>query len=470
MAYQELDKGYFSSRIWGNSFTIGLSSFYWGYYLGVLATPFDNIAETLGWGSNKAIYEPIFSALFPFGAAFGALIGGSMSKTKGRRKMLIYAAILGICSSIIHAIPFTATFAIGRFMCGVAGGVMAAVPSMFITEISPIEMSGKTGIIVQFMVTFSILLAYAIGLPLPLKGNSEPMNEWWIVMILFPILAVALQLMLFICVYKHEPAVWLLTQGRVEEASAAAKFFYTDEHAKAYIAKLNDETKGKDVDLDSVNGASDEKEEVSFKELLCLSGKYKKMMVLGVTCQLLQQWCGINAVINYSTVIFEGISGKFMARVYNCILGFVNMAATLGGVPFVDKAGRKPLMIIGNAGMMTSHLVLGLLSVFHAPPEIAVVFICLFIVFFEISMGPVVWLYCGEIMNDKGIAIAVAVNWISAAIVELTFPFIILPGMYVAFFLYGSVCAFGLGFCWVFIKETKGLTKQEIKAMIFGGK
>lgn len=470
MAYQELSKGYYSSRIWGNAFAICLSSFYWGYYLGVLATPFDNIAETLGWGSNKATFEAVFSALFPFGAAFGALFGGSKAKTKGRRKMLIYAAIFGIGSSIVHAIPFTATFAIGRFSCGLAGGVMAAIPSMFIVEISPTELSGKTGILVQFMVTFSILVAYIIGLPLPIGGSSDPMNEWWIFMILFPIFALALQLILFICIYKHEPAIWLISQGRTEEASAAAKYFYTEEQAHAYIVRLTSENKGKDIDLDSLKDAPEEEEEVSFKELLCLSGKYKKMMVLGVTCQLLQQWCGINAVINYSTVIFQGISGKFMARVFNCILGFVNMAATLGGIPFVDKAGRKPLMVIGNAGMMASHIILGLLSVLNAPPVIAVVLICIFIIFFEISMGPVTWLYCGEIMNDKGISIAVAVNWISAAIVELTFPFLITPGMYVAFFLYGSVCGAGLAFCIIFIKETKGLSKQEIKAMIFGGK
>jgi sugar porter (SP) family MFS transporter len=471
MAYQELAKGYYPKRIWGNALTIGLSSFYWGYYLGVLSTPFDNIAETLGWGSNKQVFEAVFSALFPLGAAFGAIIGGSKTKTIGRRKVLIWAALFGIASSIIHAIPFTVTFAIGRFLCGIAGGVMAAVPSIYVLEISPTEVSGKTGIIIQFMVTFSILVSYILGLPLPVGGSSDPMNEWWIFMILFPVLSSSLQLLLFTCVYKHEPAVWLISQGRTEEASAAAKYFYTEEQAHAYIVKLTRESEGKSVELTSDKKSVDEKEEdVTFAQLLKCSGKYKKMMVLGITLQLIQQWCGINAVINYSGVIFAQISGPFMARVYSCVLGLVNMVGTLGGVPFVDRAGRRPLMIIGCAGMMSSHLCLGLLSILNAPAIIGVVIVCIFIIFFGISMGPLTWLYCGEIMNDKGVAIAVAVNWVSAAVVELTFPFLILPGMFVAFFLYGSVCAAGLLFCWLVVKETKGLSKQEIKTQVLGFK
>jgi sugar porter (SP) family MFS transporter len=469
MAYQELAKGYYPKRIWGNAVAIGLSSFYWGYYLGVLSTPFDNIAETLGWGSNKATFEAVFSALFPLGAAIGAILGGSKAKTKGRRKVLIWAAMFGIASSIIHAIPFTATFAIGRFSCGIAGGVMAAVPSIYILEISPNEMTGKTGILVQFMVTFSILISYLLGLPLPIGGSSDPMNEWWIFMILFPVFSSSLQLLLFMCVYKHEPAVWLLTQGRTEEASAAAKYFYTEEQAHAYIVKLTKDSEGKSVELTSDKKSVDEKD-VTYAQLLKCSGKYKKMMVLGVTLQLIQQWCGINAVINYSTQIFEAITGAFMARVFSCVVGLVNMVATMGGVPFVDRAGRRPLMIIGCAGMMASHLILGLLNILNVVPIIGVVFICIFIIFFEISMGPVTWLYCGEIMNDKGVSIAVAVNWISAAIVELTFPYLILPGMFVAFFLYGAVCAAGLVFCLLVVKETKGLTKQEIKTKVLGFK
>mmetsp|Transcript_34158 Transcript_34158/g.59675 ORF Transcript_34158/g.59675 Transcript_34158/m.59675 type:complete len:471 (-) Transcript_34158:23-1435(-) len=470
MAYQELAKSYYPKKIWGCAFTIGLSSFYWGYYLGVLGTPIDNIAKTEHWGSNKGLFTALFSALFPFGATFGAVYGGTKTKTVGRRKILIQAGIFGIISSIINAIPFTPAFAIGRFCCGLAGGVMAAVPSIFITEISPTELSGKTGILVQFMVTFAILLSYLLGIPLPVGGSSDPFNEWWIFMILFPVFAIGLQLLLFICIYKHEPAAWLLTQGRTEEASASAKFFLTEEIAHAYIVKLTSEApKGKDIDLDSVKEVSDD-DGVTFKELLSFSGKYKKMMVLGCCLQLIQQWCGINAVINYSTVIFQGISGQFMARVFGSIVMLVNMVATLGGVPFVDRAGRRPLFIVGCAGMMVTHIILGLLDVLAAPPMVAVFLICIFIIFFEISLGPVTWLYCGEIMIDKGIAIAVAINWMSATIVTLTFPYIIMPGMYVAFFLYGSVCAAGLAFCLIFVKETKGLSKEEIKSMIFGAK
>jgi sugar porter (SP) family MFS transporter len=469
MAYQHLGTGFYVSRLWGNCFTIGLSSFYWGYYIAVLSTPFNNISETLGWGDNKTVFEAVFSALFPLGAAFGAIVGGSLTKSKGRRKALIWAAFWGIGSSIVHAIPLTQTFAIGRFSCGLAGGVMAVVPPVYVSEISPIEVSGRTGIIIQFMITFSILVAYLIGLPLPTEDYSDPMNNWWIFMLLFPILAVALQLLLFTCMYKHEPAAWLVKQGRTEEASEAAKFIYTNEQAHAYILKLTLETEAKDIELVSNQQSADtSQEQGTYAQLLKFEGKYRKMMILGVVLQGLQQWCGINAIINYSTVIFLDVSGIFMARVFTCILGLVNMAATLGGIPFVDKAGRRPLMIIGNAGMMSSHLMLGLLTVYGAPKIIAVVLICVFIIFFEISMGPIVWLYCGEIMNDKGISIAVAVNWICAAIVELIFPFITLPGMYVAFFLYGAVCAAGFVFCLVNVKETRGLNKQEIKTLIYG--
>jgi SP family facilitated glucose transporter-like MFS transporter 1 len=435
--------GYFLGRLLGSVVTISLSSFYWGYYLAVLASPISNIAYTLGWGSNTRLFTALFSALYPLGAALGAVVGGTLTKTKGRRKVLVWTAVFGICSSVIHAIPWTPTFAIGRFCCGIAGGACAAVPSMFIAEISPKAVSGKSGISVSFFATFGALVSYVLGLPLPVKGSSAPMNNWWMFMMSFPALVLTLQLCLFQCKYVQESSSWLRSQGRQTEADEADSFF------NIHSAKLLESvTPHKESEISA-------EAPPTFKQLLSFSQPYRRMMVLGVTLLALVQWCGINAVMNYSVLIFEETSSVPEARLLSCLIAFVNVVTTFAGAPLVDRIGRRPLLIAGLAGMMVSHFCLGLTSLYVQSPVTAIVFICCFITAFESCYGPVVWIYCSEILNDKAMAIAVGFQWLCTAVVELTFPYIIIPGLYIAFFLYGSFCLVGTVFAIVLVKETK---------------
>lgn len=81
-----------------------------------------------------------------------------------------------------------------------------------------------------------------------------------------------------------------------------------------------------------------------------------------------------------------------MARVFNCVFGLVKITSTLGALPFIDKFGRRPFLIVGTTGMIAAHLVLGLVIILSAPELLAVVLICVFVVLFEISLGPVVWI------------------------------------------------------------------------------
>jgi len=471
MAYQALGLGYFRIKVWGNALTIGLSSFYWGFYIGVLSTSTDYIAETLGWGSTeKFVLVPLISALFPLGAIFGALLfGGAFSKNLGRRKVLMYASLFGIIASSIHAIPYTASFAIGRFMCGVAGGVMSTVPSIFITEISPPDLSGRTGMVIQLMVTTAIFISMLLGLALPVNpSHSNPMNDWWIFMILFPIIPTTLQLFLFVFVYKHEPASWLIERGDVRKASMSARFFYNEEHAQTLVIKLNREYAKKEYDESKSSSSQTHIDNPTFCDLLKFSGVYKQMMVLGVGLQFLQQLSGVNAIINYSQMIFEEYNDKnrMRVRLFICGFGAVNMAATCLGFPFVDRFGRRPLLVIGEAAMLSAHLMIALLTVYQADELTIVILTFIFIVAFEISLGPVVWLYCGEIMNDKGMSIAVACNWSCAFVVELTFSFLQLGGDYIPYFIYSFICLGGLVFTLLYVKETKGRSKEDIKKYI----
>jgi sugar porter (SP) family MFS transporter len=468
MAWQQLSDAQFDSKaVWKMGLAVTLGSFVFGYNIGVFTSCQPNVSATLDWGDNENLFVTLYSSLMPLGAMCGALITARLSSNFGRRKLMILTDLIGIIGASFIMIPTNPTFGIGRFVTGFASGIFAALCPQYINESAPVEISGKIGTLVQFNVTFAIAVAYALALPLPTGDyDSESFNYWWIAMFGLQILFLGIQLALFFFVYTYDTPKWLVEQGRKEEALQSLRQVYSNQYAEEQLRVLTSSSKS--VELKAPGEATSGGNNPTFGELFCKK-KYAKMNRLGIMINTLQQWSGVNAIMFYSTVIFESQTGSvFIARVFTLIVGVVNMLATLAVIPFIDKTGRKPLCLVGEVGMSGCLICMGLFSGFIDGGIIATLaFTLLFLCFFEMSLGPVTWIYCGEILNEKGVSVAVATNWIHTFLVVLIFP----PlqgaiGITAVFFIYAAFC--GLGFIYIFFDmvETKGKTKDEI-AKIF---
>jgi SP family xylose:H+ symportor-like MFS transporter len=171
----------------------------------------------------------------------------------------------------------------------------------------------------------------------------------------------------------------------------------------------------------------------------------------------------------YSTAMFVAGGLGSLAPYMTVAVGFVNMASSLAGMPFVDKFGRRPLLIIGYVGMFVSEIAVAFFALFDLNMYLQVVFVLLYIVFFEFSIGPIFWSYAAAIMNDKGMSVASFLNWMIVLIVTAISYFMFNDlGIAPTLFMYGGLSFLGLLFVFFFVFETKGKSKDEIRQILYG--
>lgn len=112
------------------------------------------------------------------------------------------------------------------------------------------------------------------------------------------------------------------------------------------------------------------------------------------------------------------------AQQITLLVGAVNFGATLGGLLLLFNFGRKTLMVIFNACMAVTLVVIGFASL-NDSSNLKIAMTLAFICFFEFSSGPIVWLYMAEIMQDKATSVATVMNWTISLIVSATIPSIV---------------------------------------------
>jgi MFS transporter, SP family, arabinose:H+ symporter len=354
-------------------------------------------------------------------------------------------------------IPFTPTFIISRFMSGMCSGIGVSIPPLYISEVVPLEIKGKLGSMVQLQVTFGIFISYALCIVLPADDLSHSnRNDWWIGIFGFPIIPSLIQIALYRFIYKLDtPKWWLLGASRNSELEIILKTIYAENWEKG----LEDLESGTKVNLNKTQG----KDIVnpSFYDLFRIQ-KYRKPLIAGCILATFQQLSGINTFIFYSSSIFKDSGGSDdYVNSFTAILGLFNMLSTMSCLFLVEKYGRKLMLMQGCIGMSVSHASLFLLAFFDAPPIINLPVMLVYIGFFESSLGPVVFIYCGETLTDKGMGLAIALNWVLAGLIGLFPLFTDAVGIKYAFLIFSCICAGAFFYIWIFIVETKGKPHEE---------
>jgi sugar porter (SP) family MFS transporter len=252
---------------------------------------------------------------------------------------------------------------------------------------------------------------------------------------------------------------WLMMVGRREEAERA-------------LARIRGSTAGVDAEIQEI---STNVSRPQSGYAILLQPQFRPPLIIGIALAALQQVTGINTVIYYAPTIFQFAGfGSAEAAIFATLgVGIVNVALTLVALWLIDRAGRRPLLLVGEAGMMVSLVVLGAGFLWHGDGGmtgwITAASLMTYVGFFAIGLGPVFWLLIAEIYPQevRGLAMSVATltNWATNLLVALTFLTLVdAIGTSATFWTYAVLTAVALVFTWTFVPETKGHTLEEIEA------
>ncbi|KPL25052.1 MAG: MFS transporter [Phycisphaerae bacterium SM1_79] len=416
--------------------------------IGPLKAHFALDAKWEGWATGCAL----------LGCAIGAALAGVLSDWLGRKKVLILSAILFFISAVGTALPRSiTTFIIYRIIGGVGVGAASMSSPMYIAEITPARIRGRMVSVNQFAIVSGFMVVYFVNFFIALQGD-EMWNQQFGWRWMFGSEALPALLLLVLLFFVPESPRWLTKQDRGDEALDILTRVDGLEYAKTEMAEIEEAIA---------------QESGSLRQLF--QPGMKIILVIGIVLAVLQQVTGINVFLYFGTEIFKKMGSETNAALLQTVMvGAVNLTFTVIAIWTVDKLGRKPLMMIGSAGMGISLLAMGLAAFFGRTELWLLLFILGYIACFALSVGPVTWVILSEIfptrIRGRAMGIATVCLWLANYVISQTFPMMdenewLLAKFHHAFpfWVYGAFCAVLLVFVCLALPETKGKTLEEIE-------
>ncbi len=407
----------------------------------------------IGWANSCAL----------IGCLLGSMMSGRVSDRFGRRAGLQLSAALFAVSSVLTGWASTFPLFVGwRIVGGVAIGMASGISPMYIAEISPAQWRGRLVALNQLTIVLGILAAqivnWLIARPVPDNATAEMIRVSWNGQFgwrwMFTAVAAPSLVFFVSALAVPESPRWLAARQRREEA-------------RGTLVRIGGEVYG-DTALGEIEAslAAGESSHPRFGELF--RGGAGRVVVMGIGLAVLQQWSGINVIFNYAEEIYRGAGYGVSDILFNIVItGAINLAFTLVAMGTVDRFGRRPLLLLGCAGIGVSHLLLGLAYSAGVKGLTVLVLTLTTIGCYSMSLAPVVWVLISEIFPNRirGAAVSVAVSalWIACFILTFTFPVLNRSlGSAGTFWVYSAICFAGLVFVWRSVPETKGKTLEEI--------
>jgi sugar porter (SP) family MFS transporter len=427
----------------------GLGGFLFGYDTGVISGAILFINEEFGLSSVEQ--EIVISILLLF-AGVGALIAGRITDRFGRRKVILWDALLFVLGAIILACaPGLPALILGRIIVGLAIGVASMTVPLFVAELSPSTMRGLCVSMNQLLITVGIVVAYGVDFAFSTTPEGW---RWMLGLAALPACGLFIGML-----FLPETPRWLIEVGRVSEGGAVLeRMGYTEEERN-------------DITEQVQRHVSEQRE--GFRGLL--RPEVRLPLIIGMGLALFQQITGINTIIYYAPTIFQmsGVGSASASILATVGVGVVNVLTTIVALFLLDRVGRKPLLIIGISGMIFGLLFVGLAWLLpHATLSVERLIslsLMIYIAGFAIGLGPIAWLIIAEIypLKVRGVAMGLStlVNWISNFVVALTFLSLInLIGQTATFWSFALLSVCSLIFVIKVVPETKGKSLEQLEA------
>lgn len=461
------DSGYNLPLIITISCVATLGGFLFGFDSGVINGTVDGLqtafnSDSIGTGFNVA------SMLL--GCAVGAFFAGYLADKFGRRTLLIVSAILFIISAWGSGIADSSNiFIIFRVLGGLAVGAASVMAPAYISEIAPTHIRGRLTTVQQVAIICGLSAAFFSNYLLAKSAGGSTATLWmgfeawrWMFWIeLFPAGLFAVTLLMI-----PESPRYLVLSGKKEQALAV-------------LTRLNGAANAPQLvqDIDDSLAADHHAPRLSD---LSKNGKVRTIVWVGIGLATFQQLVGINVVFYYGAVLWQSVGfSENDALQINVLSGLLSIGAVAAALVLIDRVGRKPLLMIGSIGMAitlavvafafaSADVVSGELKLSDQMGIVALVAANAYVVFFNFSWGPVMWVMLGEMFPNQirgsGLAVAGLFQWGSNFAITMSFPIMLAGiGLAAAYGIYAFFAALSVLFVAKMVHETRGISLEDMQ-------
>lgn len=446
-----------------------LGGLLFGYDTGVISGAIEPLTAKFalsdfmkGWASGCVL----------IGCAAGVLAVGPISDRFGRKLAMFLAALMFLASAIGTALPtHIGTFIAFRFLGGVGIGIASISTPMYIAEIAPAHLRGRLVSVNQIAIVGGIagtafinyFIAHARGDPAMPANQAWLIDTGWRWMFATGLLPSVLFAVLLLLI--PESPRWLMERGREDQAAAILGRVAGPDFASAERVAIR---------------AAISQEQGTWSELF--SHRLRRPLLIGIALAVLQQVTGINVFLYFGATIFKTLSAKTgvdAGLLTQIVINGACVLFTVIAIATVDQWGRRPLMLVGTAGMGVSLVAMGVMAQALADPAAAsqwmLLFILLYIACFGLSVGPVTWVILAEIfptaVRGRALGLATFFLWMADYAVTQTFPLMDAKGSWFVatfnhafpFYVYAGFCAVLVVLVWWWVPETKGKSLEEIE-------
>lgn len=464
------EQGRLSGKILGISAAAAVGGFLFGFDTAVINGAVDALSGTKAGFDLSPTLTGIAVSSALLGCTLGAMFAGRAADKFGRIKVMVVAAILFAVSSVLSGLAFGVwDLILWRVVAGLGVGVASVVVPTYIAEVSPSEARGRLGSLQQLAIAFGIFGAFLSNLGLASAAGTpeDPLWfgvaawRWMLIVGVVPSIAYGL-----LALRLPESPRYLVTAGHAEEAQRVLADTVGDPEPAETVREIQ--------------ASLSQDHQPRLADLRATTGGLKPVVWVGILIALFQQTTGINIILYYGSTLWSlvGFSGglSLAIPVGTSILGIV---MTLVAISVVDRAGRRPLLLIGSAGMAISLALVAIAFANGTPAAdgsshlpfgwalTGLIAAHTFYIFFCATWGPVMWVMLGEIFPNQirgaGMALATGVNWIANFLVAFTFPiFIAGIGLSTTYALYAGLTALSFFYVLKRVPETKGRKLEDM--------
>ncbi len=451
--------------------TAALAGLVFGIDIGVIAQAKDFIKSDLL--VDDTIISWVVGSMMG-GATIGAIFSGILTKKIGRKNSLILSGICFVLGSMGCAMAWSgSSLIISRIVVGVSIGVASFTAPLYLSEVAPKSIRGTMISIYQLMITIGILSSFLINTLIrnyTFTGAEGQIADQFF----FTNVSSAWRAMFYVCVIPSlvfllgtmilpKSPRWLISVGRRDEAYSILKRIRSSEQEAQEEANEIQDT---------VNAKTSANSGVA---LFVNNKNFRRTVYLGITLQLMQQLCGINVIMYFGPELIKhaGYTSEFASNLGTIAIGLTNVLATFIAIAFIEKWGRKRILMIGYIIMAVA--LIGVASFMYLNLSMAaIISVLVFIIAFAFSAGPIVWVLCSEIQplsgRDFGITCSTGTNWLSNMAIAATFlPLVGALGPSLTMLIYALCCIISIVIITLYVPETKGVSLEHLEQNLMKG-
>jgi len=451
--------------------TIG--GFLFGYDSGAVNGTQDGLTKTFGlvpgsWSPTNGLGFTVASLLI--GCFIGAFFAGRLADLMGRRNTMILAALLFLIGALVQGFADSQLiFVMARICGGMAVGAASVLSPAYISEVAPAEIRGRLTTVQQIMIITGLTAAFLVNYFLAATAGVSTASFWlgieaWRWMYLMQALPAAVFLIALFLI--PESPRYLVSKGRQDKAESVLASLFGASVAPAKLQEIRS------------TFAEDHRPRLS--DIRSPSGGIRKVVWAGIMLAAFQQFVGINVIFYYGATLWQlaGFS-ESQSLMINIVSGVVSIAACLLTIAVIDKIGRKPILLIGSAGMAVTLFAMvyafshgsldasGNLVLSRELGSVAVVAANLYVIFFNFSWGPVMWVMLGEMFPNqiRGSALAVCgfVQWFSNFLISFSFPVMAKNlGLTISYTFYAVAALISYFLVKKLVHETRGVELEQM--------